>query len=172
MAKKSAKKKTAKKKTKQAAGSKARNKTKKKAAKKKSARKKPAAKKKKAKKKKATRKKAVARKVKAGKKATLKRIKTTKKKAAKSLGRPKVTGDEKLFLLFKDDHQARSIFAFLRAQTVRELEAFSPHDIVHRLTLPVRQTVDRIRRMLAEKNRHLADDKQFALEYKAQQGQR
>src|SRR6185369_14644095 len=51
-----------------------------------------------------------------------------KKKAAKpataeeSLGRPKVTADEKLYWLFHDNFEARSVFEFLRVETVRELE--------------------------------------------------
>jgi len=86
-------------------------------------------------------------------------------KASPSLGRPKVTAEEKLYLLFKDDYHARQIFEFLRADTVRDLEQFSPAEIVGRLSQPIKQTVDRIRRKLAEKNRALKDDLAFALEH-------
>jgi hypothetical protein len=82
-----------------------------------------------------------------------------------SLGRPKVTAEEKLYLLFKDDYHARQIFEFLRAETVRDLEQFSPAEIVGRLSQPIRQTVDRIRKKLAEKNRCLKDDLAFAVEH-------
>lgn len=82
------------------------------------------------------------------------------------LGRPKITGEEKLFLLFKDDYQAREVFEFLRVQTVKELEAFSADQIFRRLTQPMRNTVDRIRRHLAERNRCLAGDEEFAWECK------
>ena len=82
------------------------------------------------------------------------------------LGRPKITGEEKLFLLFKDDYQAREVFDFLRVQTVKELEEFSAQEIFRRLTQPMRNTVDRIRRHLAERNRCLAGDEEFAWEWK------
>lgn len=77
---------------------------------------------------------------------------------AVSLGRPKITGEEKLFLLFKEDYHARQIFDFLRVETVKDLERFSPKEIVHRLSQPITKTVDRIRQKLAEKNRCLAGD--------------
>src|SRR5436190_20416260 len=84
------------------------------------------------------------------------------KKAAKkiSLGRPTVTAEEKLFMLFHDDFHARQIFEFLRAETVADLERFSPQEIIHRLSRPIRETVDRIRAKLAERNRCLADDQE------------
>jgi DNA-binding protein HU-beta len=91
-----------------------------------------------------------------------------KKKTSKpTLGRPKVTGDEKLYMLFKEDFHARQIFAFLNVETVRELEEYSPGEIVKLLSKPIRQSVDGIRKLLADRNRHLLDDKEFALEYKA-----
>jgi hypothetical protein len=80
------------------------------------------------------------------------------------LGRPKVSAEEPLYLLFHQDYQARQLFEFLRVQTVKELEQYSPHDIVRRLTQPVHDTVDRIRKALAEKNRCLAGDEQYAVE--------
>jgi hypothetical protein len=113
-----------------------------------------------AKKKKAV--KRVAGKAKAGKSAA-------KKKPAKaktsSLGRPTVTAEEKLFLLFREDFHARQIFEFLRAETVRDLEQFSPEEIVRRLSQPIRQSVQRIRERLAQHNRCLRDDEEFAVEY-------
>src|SRR6266508_5350060 len=84
-----------------------------------------------------------------------------KKKVAKpataeeSLGRPKVTADEKLYWLFHDNFEARSVFEFLRVETVRELEEYSAQEIFRRLTQPMRDTVENIRKALAEKNRHL-----------------
>jgi hypothetical protein len=86
-----------------------------------------------------------------------------KKRASATLGRPIVTGEEKLYLLFKEDYHARQVFDFLRVETVKDLEQYSPQDIVHILSKPIRQTVDGIRRRLAEKNRCLAGDEDFAL---------
>ncbi len=91
--------------------------------------------------------------------------------AAESLGRPKVTAEEKLYWLFHDDFHARQVFEFLRVETVRELEEYSPHEIVRRLTQPVRDTVEKIRKALAEKNRHLKGDLPFALEQQALRGE-
>jgi|SRR5579872_6843547 len=84
-----------------------------------------------------------------------------------SLGRPKVTGDELLYLLFKEDYHARQIFEFLRVRTVKELEEFSPGEILRRLSNPIKATVDRIRSSLAERNRCLVGDEEFAREYKS-----
>jgi len=93
---------------------------------------------------------------------------SAKKKAPKkiSLGRPTITAEEKLFMLFHDDYHARQIFEFLRAETVGDLEQFSPQDIIHKLSRPIRETVDRIRIKLAERNRCLAGDAEFASEHK------
>jgi hypothetical protein len=82
-----------------------------------------------------------------------------------SLGRPTVSLEEKLFLLFREDFHARQIFEFLRAETVRDLEQFSPEEIVKRLSQPIRQSVQRIRLKLARHNRCLRDDQEFALEH-------
>src|SRR5258708_25833180 len=71
------------------------------------------------------------------------------------LPRPMITAEEKLFLLFKDDYHARQIFDFLRAETVGELEQFTPRAIVSRLSKPIEDAVERIRHKLAEKNRYL-----------------
>jgi hypothetical protein len=91
-----------------------------------------------------------------------------KKKAAKriSLGRPTVTAEEKLFMLFHEDYEARQVFEFLRAETVADLEQHSPQDIIHRLSRPIRETIDRIRIKLAERNRCLLGDESFAVEHK------
>ena len=98
--------------------------------------------------------------------------KTGKKPAARkkpkkiTLGRPTVTAEEKLFMLFHEDYEARQVFEFLRAETVADLEQHTPQDIIHRLSRPIRETVDRIRQKLAERNRCLAGDEQFAAEHK------
>src|SRR5687768_4684324 len=88
--------------------------------------------------------------------------KAAKKKPKKSsLGRPTVTAEEKLFMLFHEYYEARQVFEFLRAETVADLEQHSPQDIIHRLSRPIRETVDRIRKRLAERNRYLAGDEEF-----------
>src|SRR5437868_15425450 len=94
--------------------------------------------------------------------------KTSAKKRSKktSLGRPTVTSEEKLFMLFHEDYEARQVFEFLRAETVADLEQHSPQEIIHRLSRPIRETVDRIRKRLAERNRCLAGDEPFAAEFK------
>jgi hypothetical protein len=83
-----------------------------------------------------------------------------------SLGRPLVTNEEKLYMLFHEDYHARQIFEFLRVETVKDLEQFSPEQIVRLLSKPIRTTVDRIRQKLAEKNRHLLEDVEYAAECK------
>jgi hypothetical protein len=109
--------------------------------------------------------------IKPAKKAAKKSAKKSpaKRRPAKkiSLGRPTVTAEEKLFMLFHGDYEARQVFEFLRAETVGELEQFSPQEIIHRLSRPIRETVDRIRVALAHKNRCLAGDEEFAAEHKA-----
>ncbi len=98
--------------------------------------------------------------------------KPTARKAAKepdvSLGRPLVTQEEKLYLLFKDDYHARQIFEFLRVETVKELEQFSPSQIVRILSKPISTTVERIRQRLAEMKRSLREDAEFAAEFREQ----
>jgi hypothetical protein len=89
---------------------------------------------------------------------------------AAHLGRVLVTQEEKLYMLFREDYHARQIFEFLRAETVKDLEQFTPQQIVKLLSQPIQQTVQRIRRKLAEKNRHLAGDEAFVVEYKQKQG--
>src|SRR4051812_25347030 len=39
-----------------------------------------------------------------------------------SLGRPLVTQEEKLYMLFHDDYQSRQVFEFLRVDTIKDLE--------------------------------------------------
>lgn len=75
-----------------------------------------------------------------------------------------VTGEEKLFLLFKENYHARQIFEFLRVETVKDLEQYSPDEIVKILSKPIRETVRQIRLKLAEKNRYLSGDEEFVLE--------
>jgi len=77
------------------------------------------------------------------------------------LGRPKISGEEQLYLLFKEDFHARKIFEFLRVQTVKQLEEYDPDQIVRLLSRPITETVDRIRTKLAEKNRYLSGDEDF-----------
>src|SRR5439155_21111172 len=109
-------------------------------------------------------------------KAASKKSAATKKPAARkavkepevSLGRPLVTQEEKLYMLFQHDYHARQIFEFLRVETVKELEQFSPQQIVRRVSKPVFDTVDRIRQKLAEMKRSLRDDAEFAAEYREQ----
>jgi hypothetical protein len=86
--------------------------------------------------------------------------------AGPSLGRPKVTGEEDLDMLFKEDYHARQIFKFLRVGTVKDLEGYSAGEILRVLSRPIKETVERIRRLLAERNRCLAGDQDFALEHK------
>jgi hypothetical protein len=86
---------------------------------------------------------------------------------SRSLGRPRLTADAKLDLIFQRDYQAREIFAFLSVQTLRELEEYSPDEIIERLTGPMVQTVQRIRKALAFGHRCLAGDRKFALEFLA-----
>ncbi len=107
-------------------------------------------------------------------KAASKKSPTTKKPVARkavkepevSLGRPLVTQEEKLYMLFKDDYHARQIFEFLRVNTLKELEELSPQQIVRRVSKPVFDTVDRIRGKLAEMKRSLRDDEAYAKEYR------
>ena len=85
-----------------------------------------------------------------------------------TLGRPKVTGDEDLDMLFKEDYHARQIFKFLNVTTLKQLEQFSAGEILRRLSRPIKETVDRVRGFLATCNRCLEGDQEFALDHKAQ----
>ena len=101
---------------------------------------------------------------------------TANKKAAakkrigktKSLGRPRVTLDARLDLLFHKDYQAREVFDFLRITSVRELEKLAPDEIIKKLAGPLYQTVQRIRKTMALCNRSLSGDRDFAFEFKQQ----
>jgi hypothetical protein len=88
------------------------------------------------------------------------------------VGRPKVTAEEMLYLLFKEDFPARQIFTFLRAETVKDLERHSPKEILQRVTEPLRHTIQRIRERLAAYNRCLAEDGDFLVEYQKRNGSR
>src|SRR5438552_3039545 len=83
------------------------------------------------------------------------------------LGDAPVTGSEDLDLLFREDYHARNIFVFLRVKTLKELEQYSAGEMLRRLIHPIKETVERIRRFLAERNRCLAGDEEFALEIKS-----
>jgi hypothetical protein len=83
-----------------------------------------------------------------------------------TLGRPKVTGEELLYMLFKEDYHARQIFEFLRVEKLKELEMYSAAEILRRLSNPIKETVERVRRSLAEHNRYLAGDEEFARAHK------
>ncbi|MBS0204053.1 MAG: hypothetical protein JSS49_14200 [Planctomycetes bacterium] len=54
------------------------------------------------------------------------------------------------------------VFEFLRVETVKELEQYSPQQIIHLLPKPIRTTVDGIRQRLAELKRSLREDEGFA----------
>ena len=92
----------------------------------------------------------------------------TVRKGPASLGRVKVSADARLDLLFQKDYQAREIFDFLKVQTLRELEQHAPDEIIERLTGPMVQTVQRIRKTLALVHRHLAKDEKFAKAFLAE----
>jgi hypothetical protein len=121
----------------------------------------------------------------AGRKAVRKRVKQNPRKGARvaprkkkpaagaapshvapTLGRPKVTGEEDLDMFFKEDFHARQIFKFLNVQTLKDLERYSAAEILRRLSNPIKETVERIRRSLAQFNRCLNGDEEFALEHK------
>ncbi|NOX56771.1 MAG: hypothetical protein GXP27_20480 [Planctomycetes bacterium] len=82
------------------------------------------------------------------------------------MGRPRISADARLDELFLRDYEARQIFDFLKVTTVRELEAYTPDEIIQRLTEPIAQTVQRIRKVLAMHNRSLAGDRAFAYDFK------
>ena len=88
-----------------------------------------------------------------------------RKKAGRKLGRSRVPQEAPLAVIFQNDMQAQEAFALLGIQTIRELEEFDPDELVRRLSSPAKQTVGRIRKMLALNNRCLATDEAFALEF-------
>ena len=87
------------------------------------------------------------------------------KKAGKKMGRSRIPTDAPLAVVFQNDLDAQEAFAFLGIHTIRELEEFPPDELVMRLTSPAKQTVGRIRKILAMNNRCLSDDEAFALEF-------
>jgi len=131
-------------------------------------------------KKKAVRRKTAVKKTPPAKKSSAKRTtagkRTTRrvKKPAKSrsrgidLGRARVSGTAELDQYFLKDYESRQVFTFLNVKTLKELEGFSPQEIIDRLTAPMLQTVNRIRKALALQNRCLAGDQKFAVEFKQQ----
>ena len=141
----------------------ARKKAVKKSAARKSSRAKPTARKKSVRKQAAT-------KARGARQAAPRRKKVAKKRV--SLGRARIPADARLDLVFQKDYQAREIFEFLRVETVRELEQFGPADILEKLTGPMVQTVQRIRKALALYNRCLANDQEFAAAFKAEFGRK
>ncbi len=87
-------------------------------------------------------------------------------KPARKLGRSQIPIDAPLDIVFQNDPAAREAFVFLGIHTVRELEEFEPDELVRQLTSPAKQTVGRIRKILAMNNRSLMNDEAFALEFK------
>jgi hypothetical protein len=100
--------------------------------------------------------------------AAAKKPRAAARKRPAGLGRVKVSADARLDLVFQKDYQAREIFEFLKVQTLRELEQHGPDEIIERLTGPMVQTVQRIRKTLALINRHLAYDEKFAKAFLAE----
>lgn len=88
-----------------------------------------------------------------------------KKKNDRKLGRSRIPTDAPLAIVFQNDMQAQEAFAFLEIQTIRELEEFDPDELVRRLSSPAKQTVGRIRKMLAINNRCLSADEDFAVDF-------
>jgi hypothetical protein len=84
------------------------------------------------------------------------------------LGRARVSGTAELDQNFLKDYEARQVFAFLGVKTLKDLEGFAPQEIIDRLTAPMLQTVNRIRKALAMQNRCLSGDQKFAVEFKQQ----
>lgn len=87
------------------------------------------------------------------------------RKNERKLGRSRVPPDAPLAVVFQNDLRALEAFAFLEIQTISELEEFNPDELVRRLSSPAKQTVGRIRKMLAVNNRCLTEDEGFALEF-------
>lgn len=86
-------------------------------------------------------------------------------RAVRKLGRSRIPVDAPLDVVFQNDIQAREAFVLLGVHSIRELEQFTPDDLVMRLTAPAKLTVGRIRKILAMNNRCLAGDEPFALEF-------
>ncbi len=88
-----------------------------------------------------------------------------KKKAEKKIGRSRIPIDAPLSVVFEHFPDEKQAFDLLQIQTIRELEEFEPDELVRRLTSPAKQTVGRIRKILAMNNRCLANDESFAIEF-------
>ncbi|MFY9255507.1 MAG: hypothetical protein WAO83_18790 [Fuerstiella sp.] len=88
-----------------------------------------------------------------------------RKKAGRKLGRSRIPQEAPLAAIFQNDLQAQEAFTLLGIQTIRELEEFDPDELVRRLSSPAKQTVGRIRKMLALNNRCLSSDEAFAVEF-------
>ena len=89
-----------------------------------------------------------------------------RKTSGKTMGRSRIPVDAPLSVVFQNVLDAQEAFNLLGILTVRELELFDPDELVMRLTSPAKQTVGRIRKILAMNNRCLLNDEAFALEYK------
>lgn len=87
------------------------------------------------------------------------------KKSEKKIGRSRIPTDAPLSVVFEHFPDAQQAFALLEIHTIRQLEEFAPDELVMRLTSPAKQTVGRIRKILAMNNRCLADDEAFAIEF-------
>jgi len=87
-------------------------------------------------------------------------------RTTRKLGRSQIPIDAPLDIVFQNDQTAQEAFVFLAIHTIRELEQFEPDELVRRLTSPAKQTVGRIRKILAMNNRSLHDDEAFAMEFK------
>ena len=88
-----------------------------------------------------------------------------KKKTEKKIGRSRIPIDAPLSVVFEHFPDEKQAFDLLQIQTIRELEEFEPDELVRRLTSPAKQTVGRIRKILAMNNRCLANDESFAIEF-------
>jgi hypothetical protein len=84
------------------------------------------------------------------------------------LGRSRIPKNAPLDAVFEEDKQALAAFQLLGIETIRELEQLGPDELIMRLTSPTKQTVGRIRKMLALNNRCLSGDERFALEVQKQ----
>ncbi|MEQ9408053.1 MAG: hypothetical protein RIK87_10020 [Fuerstiella sp.] len=94
------------------------------------------------------------------------------KKSDKKIGRSRIPVDAPLSVVFEHFSDAQEAFEFLGIHTIRELEEFQPDELVMRLTSPAKQTVGRIRKILAMNNRCLANDEAFAVDFQDKLAQR
>ncbi|MFK7818397.1 MAG: hypothetical protein AB8G99_06750 [Planctomycetaceae bacterium] len=101
------------------------------------------------------------------KSSTSKARKTPVRKTSK-LGRSRIPRNAPLDVVFEEDVQAKAAFQLLGIETIKELEELGPDELIMRLTSPTKQTVGRIRKMLALNNRCLSGDERFALEVQKQ----